>query len=82
MLMMNLIQKIHTKEIHHEISSYFFLQAMFNVISCKPSPFKLTVPLLGKHMVVSSQNPHQPYTEKLFHHLLSRESGNWKATKI
>ena len=33
-------------------------------------------------MVVSSQNPHQPYTEKLFHHLLSRESGNWKATKI
>ena len=42
MFMMNLIQtfekKIHTKGIHHEISSYFFLQAMFNVISCKPSP--------------------------------------------
>ena len=33
-------------------------------------------------MVVSSQNPHQPYTEKLFRHLLLRESGNWKATKI
>ena len=47
MFMMNLIQtfekKIHTKGIHHEISSYFFLQAMFNVISCKPSPIiKLT----------------------------------------
>ena len=46
MFMMNLIQKfekkIHTKEIHHEISSCFFLQAMFNVISCKPSPIKLT----------------------------------------
>ena len=43
---------------------------------------QLSLPLLGRHMVVSSQNPHQPYTEKLFHHLLSRESGNWKATKI
>ena len=46
MFMMNLIQKfekkIHTKGIHHEISSCFFLQAMFNVISCKPSPIKLT----------------------------------------
>ena len=47
MFMMNLIKKfeekkIHTKMIHHEISSYFFLQDMFNIISCKPSPIKLT----------------------------------------
>lgn len=32
-------------------------------------------------MVASSQIPHQPYKDKLFHHLLSHESGNLK-TKI
>ena len=85
MFMTNLIQKFEKK---HYIQRGFTMKSAA-IFFCRLCSMKflvnllqLSLPLLGKHMVVSSQNPHQPYTEKLFHHLLLRESGNWKKTKI